>query len=662
MLKSIFRPGTRVMRRLRMPSKFALIIVTLLIPLFMLTYLYVAKTNADLEFVANERAGVEQFHAIGKVAELSLRHRGNTLLPLMGLGPDGGQDGSGAALDAALDGLEQALAKDDPFQLAGQLRQIRQDWRQTGSASYTAVEQVTASYGKLDAAIAAFEAQVDERSQLALDPDVASYYLMIAGTDKLPALVTHLAPLRGLAAYAAARPEELGPLRLRMAGFITLVESASTDAQAAIARAGAARPDLVARIDARRFASIERYLARIRRDIMSGNSNEARSLFDDADAALADVVKLRDTALAALDAELAERQQDLRNDRLRMLLGVSAALAVAAYCLVSFFLSAQSGFRTIAERVERLSRGDLVPPSAASGTDEISESLNRFGTGVGALAVIVQGVRVSAESIGHATAEIAAGNSDLAARGSRIAGTVQQTAASMQALAGQVTSNQASAHQATELSAQALQAAESGAAIATQAMEKMNEITASSRLIGEITEVINGIAFQTNILALNAAVEAARAGEQGRGFAVVASEVRNLAQRCAVAAKEIGDLIKTSIGSVEHGARFVNQAGGAMGDIMQSVRQLSDIVGQISAASSVQSEQIRSLAGAVAEVDASTQENAAMVEEIAAAVMALDERASFLSDSVKSFKTGAAAPGHEHEARAAAQAPRLLNA
>ena len=632
------------MRLLRMPAKFSLIIATLLVPLSMLTYLYVAKSNADLDFVANERIGVVQGLLIGPISELTLQHRGLALLTLLALDDESRTSQSANAVEAALSRVEQALAKNDPFKLDRSLQQIKVAWHNASTAKYVDVDQITANYTILANSIGAYQAQVSQLSQLALDPDVTSYYLMIAGTDKLPSLISNLAPLRGLAAYAAAKPEKLVSTRLRIASFTALVKADSAAAQASIARAGAARADLVSAIDTASFQVLDQYLTRVQKEIMIGASADPISLFDDGTVAIKKMVSVRDTSLSALDAELVERQIQLRTELLLMLLGVSLALLVAAYCLVSFFMSAQSGFKGIADRVERLGRGDLVPSSAASGKDEISESINRFRAGIGALAVIVRGVRESAESISQATAEIAAGNNDLAERGSRIAGTVQQTSENMNSLAEKVSANLVSARQATELSTNALKIASSGETIVAQAMEKMAEITVSSRQIGEITEVINSIAFQTNILALNAAVEAARAGEQGRGFAVVATEVRNLAQRSATAAKEIGDLIKMSMGNVDQGASFVNLAGDAMGNIVLSVQQVSDIVAQITTASNQQSNEIGGLATAVAEVDASTQENAAMVEEIAAAVMALDERATFLSESVQTFKIDMDAP------------------
>ncbi len=263
MLKVFFAPGKRLMRSMRMPAKFTLIIATLLVPLFMLSYLYVAKANADLEFVASERDGVEQFRMIGPVSELTLHHRGLALQTLLEQGDEARTTQSAAAVEAALARVEQALAKDDPFKLAPSFQKIKTDWQKASTTQYTEVSQITTDSVALANAIVAYQAQISERSQLALDPDVASYYLMIAATDKLPSLISNLAPLRGLAAYAAAKPEELAATRLRLAGFIALVKSDSAGTQAAIARAGAARADLVAHIDTSLFGALDEYLARV---------------------------------------------------------------------------------------------------------------------------------------------------------------------------------------------------------------------------------------------------------------------------------------------------------------------------------------------------------------------------------------------------------------
>jgi methyl-accepting chemotaxis protein len=638
MLQTLFSPGKRLMRQLRMPAKFSLIIVTLLIPLFMLAFLFLSKTNDDLAFVDNELIGVQMYQDLGPLATSIAAHRGQALQAFIGSPDPAAAAKAATGIDAALGSLNRALTTDDPFKLGPLLAQIETAWTAVKTSQPTQVDTITAQYGALYEAMAAYQAQVSEASSLSLDPDVASYYLMVAGTDRLPALISHLVPLRGLASYAAAKPEEIVATRLRLAAFAALVKVENKEAHAAIQRSAKARPDLTGNIDTTLFASIDQYLGVIQGLIVEEPAAAPASLFDQGSVVLGNVVKLRDASLQSLQAELDERKSALERHRSMMLIGVGSALAMAAYCLVSFFLSSQSGFKGIAKRVEKLGVGDLTQSSEAVGRDEISESINRFRAGVSSLALLVKGVRQSAESISEATAEIAAGNNDLAQRGARVAGTVQQTSENMNSLSAKVEENLKNANQAQQLTHSALAVASSGDVIVNQAIEKMAHITTSSKRIGDIIEVINGIAFQTNILALNAAVEAARAGEQGRGFAVVASEVRNLAQRSATAAKEIGDLIKSSIDNVEQGADFVNKAGTTMGEIVLSIQSVSDIVTEITNASHGQSAEIREMATAVSEVDASTQENAAMVEEIAAAVMALDERATFLSESVRSFQ------------------------
>jgi methyl-accepting chemotaxis protein len=251
---------------------------------------------------------------------------------------------------------------------------------------------------------------------------------------------------------------------------------------------------------------------------------------------------------------------------------------------------------------------------------------------------IVAGVRAGSESISTGSGEIAAGNQDLSSRTEQQASSLEETASSMEELTGTVQHNAENARMGNQLAASASETAQRGGAVVSQVVATMDQINASSRKIVDIISVIDGIAFQTNILALNAAVEAARAGEQGRGFAVVASEVRSLAQRSAAAAKEIKVLIDDSVAKVDVGSRLVNDAGMTMADVVDSVKRVSDIMGEIASASREQSDGIEQVNQAIGQMDQVTQQNAALVEEAAAAAASMQEQAASLAEAVSIFR------------------------
>ncbi|SHM72571.1 methyl-accepting chemotaxis protein [Duganella sacchari] len=292
-----------------------------------------------------------------------------------------------------------------------------------------------------------------------------------------------------------------------------------------------------------------------------------------------------------------------------------------------------------AVRVARtVADGDLSSEIQIRTRDEIgqlSAALKDMNT---SLISIVSEVRKGTDSIGTASAEIAAGNLDLSERTERQAGSLEETASSMEELTSTVKQNAANANQANQLAMSASSVAGKGGQVVAQVVDTMASINASARKIVDIIAVIDGIAFQTNILALNAAVEAARAGEQGRGFAVVASEVRSLAQRSAAAAKEIKQLIGDSVDQVDAGARLVDQAGATMEEIVTSVRRVTDIMSEIAFASQEQLSGIEHINGAITEMDQTTQQNAALVEQASAAAVTMQEQASHLVDAVSVFK------------------------
>jgi methyl-accepting chemotaxis protein len=256
------------------------------------------------------------------------------------------------------------------------------------------------------------------------------------------------------------------------------------------------------------------------------------------------------------------------------------------------------------------------------------------------LARTIGSIMHSSDAIANASAEIAAGNMDLSTRTEHQASSLEETASSMEQLTSTVQQNGENARQANSLAQSASEVAKRGGQVVSDVVVTMGSINDSSRKIVDIIGVIDGIAFQTNILALNAAVEAARAGEQGRGFAVVASEVRNLAQRSAAAAKEIKGLIGDSVEKVDAGARLVDQAGSTMAEVVESVRRVSDIIGEIAYASSEQSEGIGQVNNAISQMDEVTQQNAAVVEEVAATAQTLREQAASLAHMVAEFHIG----------------------
>ncbi len=290
---------------------------------------------------------------------------------------------------------------------------------------------------------------------------------------------------------------------------------------------------------------------------------------------------------------------------------------------------------------DQVANGNLSNPIDVKGQDEVAalmHSLNAMQTN---LAKLVSNVRQGSEGVATASAEIAQGNNDLSARTEQQASALEQTAASMEELGSTVKQNADSARTANQLAMNASSVAIQGGKVVDQVVDTMKGINESSRKISDIISVIDGIAFQTNILALNAAVEAARAGEQGRGFAVVASEVRSLAGRSAEAAKEIKSLINASVERVEHGTALVDQAGTTMTEVVDSIKRVTDIMGEISAASNEQSIGVQQVGEAVTQMDQATQQNAALVEEMAAAASSLKSQAQELVQVVAAFKVDA---------------------
>jgi methyl-accepting chemotaxis protein len=355
--------------------------------------------------------------------------------------------------------------------------------------------------------------------------------------------------------------------------------------------------------------------------------------------------KLQDTLRGFTDLQ---KQKSRENEKAaeesyhaaQLLMLVMSGLAIAFGAFIAWF-STRSITRPMKEAVkiaQTVAAGDLTSRIDVNTTDETGQLLQALKEMNDSLVRIVDQVRTGTETIASASSQIASGNLDLSSRTEEQASSLEETASSMEELTSAVKQNADNARQANSLATSASDVASNGGVVVAKVVETMSGINESAKKIVDIISVIDGIAFQTNILALNAAVEAARAGEQGRGFAVVASEVRNLAQRSAGAAKEIKALISDSVEKVDAGAKLVDQAGATMHEIVESVKRVTDIMADITAASNEQATGIEQVNQAITQMDDVTQQNAALVEQAAAAAQSLQDQAGSLTHAVSVFK------------------------
>ncbi|KAF1019818.1 MAG: Methyl-accepting chemotaxis protein I [Paracidovorax wautersii] len=590
---------SRWIARLKFSRKFLLIGVLACLMFLLPTVLLIQGSLARVGVAAHERLGLEPAQQMLTLLRLAQQHRAAAATSL-GIG----EAAAGAAterqarqqdIEALVAQLQASTARLGDSELDARLAGWYADWQAlvaaVGNKSIQAAESNRRYAELVDRQLGLIE-DVANSSGLARDADMRSHYLQKAVLGDLPQMAEALGQMRARGALLLARGESTREDRARIDSIADRVRQHYANARKALElAAGGHLPASVE--DARKAA-----LAAAEEGIRMAGEHIVRAEYlslppEEWSTRMTQVI---DTQFALVDAVFAVLQESLDSQiatlqrNMLVLVAVLAALAaVSLWIMVMVTRSTTQAVDAAVRMAEAVAAGDLSLRVRAEGRDEIARLLQALAVMTDRLGQVVGTVRLNAESVASASVQIAQGNADLSARTEQQASSLEETAASMEELGSTVQQNADSAQQANQLARSAAEVATQGGTLVGQVVERMKDINQSSARIAEIIGVIDSIAFQTNILALNAAVEAARAGDQGRGFAVVASEVRALAQRSASAANEIKALITASVEQVEQGSALVDKAGATMGEIVASVRRVSDIVGEISAASAEQS-------------------------------------------------------------------------
>ena len=632
-------PGVRLFRSMGFGSKALIMGSVMALPLLVALWLLKGHWSSQIEFSEREREGVATMQAFMPVLKGVLDTRNATRATLGGFDGSTAYKKARAETDKALGALQSRLAHSkDPLGLAPAVNKLESAWVATASAKNGADDKGRTVFGPVTAAGVDLLTRIGDDSNLVLDPDLDSFYLINALVLSVPKTMESVGQVWGWGTYAAKKGGIGVDNEAKWHVWSAQVLSGTQEAAEYLGRALKANPALAGDIDLKAFDRALKLREKGEKAVFDAQVTDAAIYFAEGQQALTDVMGLYERAMPALDKLLQARIDKLYSQE-RLALGMSLASALLAlYLFVSFRKVLEGGLREVAFHIDAMRDGDLTTQPRAWGGDEVAQLMGTLKEMQLSLNRIVSRVRDASSSIVLASGEIASASMDLSHRTEQAAANLERSASSMEQIGSTVSQTADNVSQAAGVASDnANVAAQAGLEIG-QMVRTMQDIHGSSSKICDIIGTIDSIAFQTNILALNAAVEAARAGEQGRGFAVVASEERNLAQRSALAAREIKSLITASVQQVETGTRTVRSAGQTMEQLVDNAGRINGLLAEVSTAAREQSQGVAAVGESVTELDKMTQQNAALVEETAAAASALKDQAQGLANEVASFR------------------------
>jgi methyl-accepting chemotaxis protein len=642
------------LHRLGLAQKFVILGLLALCMVVPPTTLYLQRAFGDVASAQRQVHGGEALAALNRVIQFTQVHRGLSAAMLSGNDALAQRrPGVSASLGQTMERVDEALKNIEALpRTQAQWVQRRQAWAaiEPGvAARQLSAEESTRLHTELIAGeFLIGEALMDEYG-LSLDRQLSTHMLARASLQDAMVLTEFMGLMRARGTALLSQGEMTPQGRATLQALLRQAQKAHEDWFRNLGKAFGADAAIQTRLEAaarQQREAIGATLLMANQDLIEAEQPTLKPdvYFDTFTRTIDGVYTFNTEAVGVLGKVLqaqADRARLLAYGMLALLLlGVTGAAALA----LVFVRSITGPVRKAVALAHAVAEGDLTTRVEVRGTNEINRLMQTLMEMQEHLAVVVGQVRAGSHQVATASTQIAQGNHDLAARTESQASALEQTAASMEQLNSTVQQNAENARQANTLANSASTVATRGGEVVTQVVETMKGINDSSRKIADIIQVIDGIAFQTNILALNAAVEAARAGEQGKGFAVVAGEVRNLAQRSAEAAKEIKQLITASVERVEQGAAQADQAGATMVEVVGAIQRVTDLMSQISTASHEQSMGVAQVGEAVTQLDQVTQQNAALVEEMAAAADSLRLQAQDLVTGVDVFRLDATEP------------------
>jgi methyl-accepting chemotaxis protein len=636
----MWAPGVRLFRSLGFQAKALIISAVFLLPIVVLAYNYFTAQQSAIAFSAKERLGVQYAKAVMPVLRLLQDQR------LAAVRAATGGDAAGvAAVQPRLDDALARLAEAEK-ELGAELGTAKAfasfvEAGRAAQAASGAVNDVFKARSVHVQALLDLLGAAADGSNLTLDPDIDSYYLMDVAIFRLPSMIESAAQSRGLGSAMLGAGKSTYVQHRRMIEQLAVMQNNQAALDSGVAKAVAHNTNVANTVKVQPATQAMRaYLEHLDSRLLkeSGVEGEVAPHVALANTALAEMYTLAEQSSATLDALIAARVQSLNNARAINAVALVVGLLLAAYLFVAFKKVLEGGLAEVEKHVNAMRDGNLATQVNAWGCDEAARVIRSVSEMQVSLRRIVSQVRGASDAMVSSSAEIAGGAQDLHQRTEQSAANLEETASAMEQIAATVRSNSDTVDEAAKLAGANADAAQRGGDVIARVMSTMHTINGSSKRIGDIIGTIDGIAFQTNILALNAAVEAARAGDQGRGFAVVASEVRALAQRSAAAAREIKTLITGSVEQVDAGVRIAQRAGDAIAEVVGSAGRVRELLAEVAVGAREQNAGVAQSAKAVQELDNATQQNAALVEQTAAAAGTLKERAQGLAGEVAQFR------------------------